>query len=880
MGVVYKAEDTRLGRTVALKFLSAGMKGREMALERFQREARLASALNHPHICTVYDVGEADGHFFIAMEFLEGQPLNDVLRAGALSEERIVALGMQVADALEAAHSKLVVHRDIKPANLFLTKRDTIKVVDFGLAKLTKQAAEVDAPTQTMVPLGRGSDDAGLTQVGAAVGTISYMSPEQARGEEVDARTDLFSFGVVLYLMATGELPFRGTTETMRIWALLDSAPVGPRTMNPAISVQLEEIILKCLEKDPNDRYQSARELMTDLRRLGRSMSGQSNRSMPLVSRVETGRRWGRGAWIAVALGVAAIGAGGVYLGSRSPAEAFQRVEIQHLTESGRASCAAISGDGRYVAYVEQSAGGEGIFLRQVTGSFATQVLPTEDVRYGGLEFSPDGNALYFARFPKVPGVPGAIYQMPMLGGKPQLVTQDVMSAPGFSPDGKRIAFLRKDMKLLLAHVVLANLDGTNETVLASRSMLTDGLVVGNAGRAMAPAWSPDGATIAVGAKAMHVGPLYSVSTAVLTIAVASGKTRWYQFAGHSVGRMSWRPDSRALLLTGWNLSTRELRGQLHTIDIADGKIRPLTQDLSDYTHDDLSVSANGPTLTAVVQQDFAHVWRYVGGDLGRGVELTSGNRSWRGLSELPDGRMVGADARFELAILSRDGRSVQPVVADKRLKWGPAACGNRLLFIVMDRLDRGVLFGTELDGSNPMELHAGRMGNPSCTPDGKWAVLNTPSPDERPSLYKFALGGGGRVELLRRRSFPSAVSPDGRNVAIVLEEQGNANVRHFALVPVDGLRPGEEPRIVARNVGFETGFLRWTADGGSLTYLLHRQGASNLWSQPLNGGAAKQITHFTADTIFDFFWGKNGDLVMARGPEHRDVVLIRSVSQ
>ena len=485
MGLVYEAEDTKLGRRVALKFLKESTVHDAGALERFLREARSASALNHPSICTVHAIEECDGRTFIAMELLEGESLDKALARGTMPISHCAEVCIEIADALDAAHKKGIVHRDIKPGNIFLTSRGATKILDFGLAKLM----EVEGgPSEDTVA---DSETVFQTSVGTTVGTVVYMSPEQARGEALDARTDLFSLGSVMYGMVTGRHPFQGSTSAVIFANILHAAPVSPVHFNSDIPAELERIINKLLEKDREMRYQVAAELRADLKRLLRELepgrppsdssvaasranvsavhaaaksSGSAHKPISSTVLVEAANqnKLGTGVILAVVAVLAAAAAYGAYTfvqkGKHVP---FEKFSIENVSNNGHISQAAISPDGKYLLQALEENGMQSLWLHHIPTETNKEVVEPVAAIYQGLTFSPDGNYIYFVRREESEESISVLYRASVLGGEPKVIIRDVDSPLTFSPDGTRFAFLRQLHDSPKWDLLLAKTDGT-----------------------------------------------------------------------------------------------------------------------------------------------------------------------------------------------------------------------------------------------------------------------------------------------------------------------------------------------------------------------------------------------------------------------------------
>src|SRR5450432_356301 len=879
MGVVYKAEDLKLGRFVALKFLPERVAQDAQALSRFQREAKAASALNHPNICTIYEIADQQQPAFIAMEFLDGVTLRHRIGGRPMDLESVLALSIEIADALDAAHAEGIVHRDIKPDNIFVTKRRHAKILDFGLAKLTMRGGSGQGATQTAEDA--RVSQAHLTSPGTMLGTVAYMSPEQVRGKDLDARSDLFSFGAVLYEMVTGIGPFRGLSSGEIFDAILHKEPAAPVRLNPEVLAELERIILKALERDREFRYQHASEMRADLRRQVRetesglkrgaadssavvpaasppaaSVAGVATSPPSSKSVLLAEAKRHRGA-LAVAgiLGVALIIGAlfGVFklLGQHGAPIDVRDIVIRPLTEHGKViNFASISADGRLVAYGKRE-GERSLQVKQVATGSEVTVVRAQAGFFGYATFTPDSSYLDYAHGDPANGNNVNLYRVPALGGASRQLVSDVASAVAFSPDGQRIAYIRKIQDKPENQLLVANSDGTGERIiyhLAAGSVLTD------------PSWSGAGDLIAVGG--FDLGKDKITSIFVLN---PEGKLVKTFPLPSLVFALAWLPDSSGIFFVNAEKSTG-LRPQIWFQPYPSGAAIRVTNDLSQYIS--LSVTADSKSFVTTQERRSATIY------VGDSPSVLNGKLDWHltpisseqatgyGLSWTAGGRLLQRDSAFHVYVTDGDGRNRTRLFPEDDVNFDPVACGTGDVAIVARALADNLvhLWRINLVTGESKQLSSGQdEENSSCTPDGKWLVYPGTFPnDDVTHMLKVPIDGGPPVELARGNLSAGVVSPDGTLLAYRKTEGQGVQLKSRYVVQnmANGtiVREIEAPAAASK--------LGWSPDGRGLAYVRNTTGSTeNLYLQPLDGSPEVQLTHFDSEpgVVAAYAWSRDG---------------------
>ncbi|HKY04631.1 MAG TPA: protein kinase, partial [Blastocatellia bacterium] len=923
MGEVYKALDTRLDRPVALKILPPDLVSDEDRVRRFIQEAKAASALNHPHIVTIYEIGQSQpemsgaqeattGGFpahatvvhYIAMEFIEGDTLRARIHRDKTELKRLLEYLAQAAEGLSKAHGAGIVHRDLKPENIMVTTDGYAKILDFGLAKLIEpRRPQSDDPEEAATVMMEQS-----TIPGMVMGTVGYMSPEQVQGRPVDHRSDIFSFGCLLYETATGQRPFQGDSMIDSLHKVVYAHPPLIRDFNPEAPSELQRIIRKCLAKNPDERYQSIKDVALDLRELIKdydfqplvsstpaypvssphisyppgTVSGGNLQSFstdmsgaPISGAHPSGfnpapaaQRPARWVLLAVIVAVLVVGlAIGVYMfmnrgeSAASARAPFETMSITRLTSSGKATDATISPDGKYVVHVVDDAGQQSLWVRQAATMSNVQIVPPAEVIYGGLTFSADGNYIYYTNRPRN-GVLATLYQVPVLGGTTRTLVEDVDSPVTFSPDGSRMAFVRFYQAPRRAALMIVKADGTDERQIAVRE-LPDFYHT--------PAWSPDGRVIACSASGQEGGSYMTV----VEVSVDTGAERvvtpqrWL-----AVGRLQWLPKGRSIVVSAVDQATR--LNQIWNINYPGGEARRITNDLNNYIG--LSLTADARTLATIEADQLSNIWITSGGKLNSARQMTSGIGKYNRLAWTRDNRIVfatGVSTSRDIWVMDADGNDRRQLTAESGVNAQPVTSPDGRYIIFMSNRTTGLntfnIWRMDMDGRNAKQLTSGTGEfHPACSPDSQWVVYSSQAGGTA-SLWKVSIDGGEPVKLTDKITTFPVVSPDGKWIACNYWEGQLDTPQVVALIPFAG-------GPAAKTFNIPPGTLRWSADGRSVTFVDNRAGSDNIWSQPVAGGEPKQLTDFKGEQIFDFDWSRDGrDLACARGIVSTDVVLLKS---
>lgn len=886
MGVVYKAEDVKLDRFVALKFLPDDVAKSAQMLARFEREAKAASALNHANICTIHEIDDVNGRAFIVMEYLDGTTLKHRIEGKSLPFEQVLDWGVEITDALEVAHTKGIVHRDIKPANIFITLRGHAKILDFGLAKLTTGGGNTNVSA-----LQNAVTEDLFTSPGTTMGTMAYMSPEQARGDELDARTDLFSFGAVLYEMATGRMAFTGKTTAIVHEAILNRAPVPVARLNPELPPKLEEVINKALEKDRELRYQNASDLRTDLKRLKRETEsgrvvtkagseGSSTNSDPRVSSsrltgvavfsgepssssaliAEARRHKGTlvGAVVAV-LALAILAAFGVYklLTRNAPTIDTHSISIRPLTEHGQAiGFASISSDGRLVAYGRRE-GERSLRVKQVATGSEVMVVPPQTGHFGsGTTFTPDGNYLFYTHTDPANPNNVNLYSVPSLGGVSRQIVSDVASAAAFSPDGKRIVYRRLIRDKGEDQILIANADGVGEQAIFQRregqgqGLFTD------------PSWSTAVNLIAVGAFDTGQDKI----TAILVFTPEGKLVKSFSLPT-LVTAVAWMPDASGLFFVAAEKSTG-LRWQVWFQPFPAGDPFKISNDLSVYSS--LSVTAEGKAFVTIQESPAATIW------VGDSPAALTDKISWKltpisteratgyGLSWTAAGKLLQKDAAWHIYATAADGSQRVRLLENDNLVFDASACGpgDTVLVARVHENNSPNLWRLNVATGELKQLtYAKDVEKGSCTPDGKWVVYTEEqATDVLGQIFKISVDGGTPVELAHGTAFSPVVSPDGKLIAYGRTDGQGASAKSKIVVQrLENHAIAEEIELPATYSWHKLG---WTPDGRALTYVHNTTGSTeNVYMQPLAGGPPVQLTHFDSEPaiVAAYAWSQDG---------------------
>jgi len=868
MGEVYLAQDLTLERSVALKVLPAQLVRNDERLRRFVLEARAASSLNHPGIVTIHEIGsgeieragEASGPIhFIAMERIDGRTLHELIHDDKEDLRRLLGYLAQAADGIAKAHAAGIVHRDLKPGNIMVSRDGFAKVLDFGLAKLTEAGPEAEnaslAPTRA----------AEQTSAGTLLGTVGYMSPEQVRGKSVDFRSDIFSFGCILYEAVTRKRAFAADSAVDTMHKILHDAPVETQELNPKAPADLRRLVRRCLAKSPDQRLQSMKDLAIELREIAddfdslsdSASSGSGIEAVGLAPRTARSRAPMIGGAIAAALAITALAIGIPRLldrGAGRSMDAAPAAGLNVTSISGRAgvSGVAISGDGRYLAYPVNASGMSSIWIRQVATGSEVQVVPPRKEFVAVPRFSATGDYVFFlGQDPDHPTM-ASLERVPTLGGPSTVVASDVGYRFSVTRDGKSVCFVRSNPKSGKASAIVRDLESGQEKTLAT---VAEPLIFQGP-----PTLSPDGrrfvTAIHTAEKGIH-GQLASIDATTLA-QTRFGPTGW------EAGSFEWFPDGKALVMTAYKFGEHE-QTQLFLVSYPDGRYRRITSDSNGYN--EFGMTADGLTIAAFRSARVSNVWSVPFFAKARPKQLTFNASSASAVGSF----VVSGDSTIAFSaatghnthIWTLDGNGQAP------RQITPGANGeevNRALLggeLIVSRTGSDYtahIFVMNRDGGNVRPLVSG-TGEwfQGLSPDGKTLLYTRV--DSLRALFAVPVAGGEPRMVSSSYDYTVDVSPDNRTVAYFEPAELEGASITCVVAPIEGGAP-----IATFTLPPQSHALRWTPDGKALSFLVRKDGTSNLFLQSLAGGPPRLVTQLTEGTIDDYRWSPDGlSLVLKR---------------
>ena len=838
MGEVYRAKDTRLGRDVAIKILPAHFMSHPDRLERFEREARSASALNHPSIITIYEIGTANSTPYIAMELVEGKNLHQIIEAGRISVKKVIAIAAQLADGLAKAHEAGIVHRDLKPENVMVNKDGFVKILDFGLAKLNQDTDLDHSSVQTE------------TSAGVILGTAAYMSPEQAAARYVDFRSDQFSFGSILYEMVTGRNAFKRETSAETMTAVIREEPEPITSIQPAVPAQLRWIIERCMAKDPEERYASTRDLMHDLQKLRDHFSEIANSGETTVTSRRKGLRPFGALTVLVAVGLLAAVVT-LFLFRKTPP--LEPVVFRALTYSGSDSSPAVSPDGQFVAFRSDRDGIPRIWLKQITNGNEIALTDGPD---DFPRFSPDGAFLLFIR---TGGSATSLYRVPVLGGEARKVVDDVRSAD-WSADGEEIVFIRwkASTENQDSHFLTVRPDGSdiqNIAVIPGKQL-------------QSVRWSPDGRFVVA---TVLIQGNYGSRDAIALINMENKKTEWIVSTFSPTAAIwSGRKNQIAYFVPETGVALFQIRGEstLYVHDVSTGKRWPVFW--SQSAGEVMDIAGNGRIVmhSASVRENLREVPLTQPSGIEASAWLTRGNSCNRQPSYSPDGKRIlfssNMAGNLDLWEVSVETRGLRRITEDTAGDWDPSySPDGKYILWSSNRNGHFEIWMSNSDGSGSRQITNDGVDaeNPNMTADGKWIVYNSYNPDLKiRGVWKIRPDGSGAERLAEGLTQWPEISPDGLYVAYGFYRQSLNDRETYERVVEMSTGAAVPFEIKVSNRDRVGGRLKWMPDGKSILYIDEDQNGNwGLFAQDFVPGndtraSRRPVGGFDSDRKIDTF--------------------------